>query len=123
MARIVNDQIAFNNCTCYVIDPDKGKSEDNLICFSRGVIGALDNIQDKKCLDLKACSGKRTKNCCTFINIEDHSKDWARQLKKFEELGPIMERCLAKGEGKTTKSFYMCIAREATKYVTGGKNR
>lgn len=119
MGRIVNSKFAFKSCTCYVIDPDKGRTPDNLICFSRGVIGALNNNQDENCLKLRECKSKKSKNCCTYIPVEEHSRDWARQLKKFEELGVIMEHCLAKGEGKTTKSFYRCIARESTKHITG----
>lgn len=102
MGRIVNEREAFSACSCYRINPRKGNEPQNLVCFSRGVIGTLTKVQNEKCNDVEFLATPR--------NLQRH-------FEKFKEMGLVSAPCLTNEQGKDTIEFYECLSKEAKKQI------
>ena len=90
MGRVLEPEEARNTgCTCYAYD-------DELLCFSKGVVGALTDSQE---LDL-----------CKFKYTRYPSESQETQAKKFKEWGEIADVCFEKGV-----DTWGCVEKEARK--------
>jgi hypothetical protein len=114
MGKVVNPDIAFKVCDCY----QTGATEypEDMLCYSRGVLGALNNAQDRACEERhKLVTSKKfddnaqrlvevSKGCKILKNVPDEEKNTYMKggkkfivrdyisrskciLAKFEELG------------------------------------
>ena len=96
MGLIIRKELAeITPCTCYPISRacgDPSKCPEDYICFSKGVIGALDDIQD-----LKLCSD--------YIIVG--SSRLEERADKFKLWGKIADVCLEEDD------FLDCVIREA----------
>ncbi|NIS20257.1 MAG: hypothetical protein GWN12_09840, partial [Thermoplasmata archaeon] len=66
-------------CTCFPIEPEGPETPENLLCFSKGVVGALSDRQDRE--------------LCTERQIGE-SKGLQRRLRTFRKIGAINDVCL-----------------------------
>ena len=105
MAKIVDNKLltkfnaspskpVFDECTCYKIK-DGPNDPKNLLCYTDGCIGALNNEQDERC-----------KNYTIF----PAPPELEINLEKFSRMGKIMHVCMHRS---TIEGFYSCIDLEA----------
>lgn len=89
---IVAEPVQAKNtaCECHKID-------DELICWSKGVIGALSDSQEN--------------SLCTVKNVSSMSKDYQSHIKKFKEMSEISDKCLE----EEVEDTWACVEKEAQK--------
>ena len=96
MGIVVDPVLArTSGCTCYKIGEEE--TPENLMCFSQGIIGTLSDQQDRKFCERKTTKGP--------------TKEFSKHIKKFEQMGKIMDVCAEKKE----EDFPECVKREAEK--------
>lgn len=102
MGRTVNEEAAKSSvCTCYLIDPDKPPTDENLLCHVDGVIGFTNDDQEARFCGAKAVVGE----------MGNYSDGAAEQREKFSKLGEITDICF---ESKV-EDTWECVEREARK--------
>ena len=95
MGIVVSENQAYENCVCYLLDPLREISNDNLRCWSRGVRGAL----------------KKSQHCqCKNFIIKPPTEKLAKNYQRMKENGMLMKSCLSKGV--TLDDFNDCIQNE-----------
>jgi len=100
MAVIVDEELARESpCTCYILDARKGEVPENMMCFSKGMLGALSDEQD-----IEYCKRRETKPASPALK---------RNIRNFRLMGEIMKECL--GTSKTEKGFLSCVEMKAKK--------
>lgn len=98
MATVIDKEEAKESiCTCYLIDPDEGKTAENMMCFTEGMLGTLSDSQDRR-----YCENRTVKNASPALR---------RNYRNFRLIGKIMHKCLA--ESKTEKGFLSCVEMKA----------
>jgi len=98
MATIIDEELAKQSaCTCYKIDARKPDTPENLMCFSRGMLGTLSDDQDAE--------------YCKKKEIKPASPQLKRVYKNFRLIGEIMKECLP--NSKTEKGFLSCVEMKA----------
>ncbi len=81
----------FPRCECYQIKPGSSKDPENLLCYTKGCQGALNDLQDS--------------NCKTRI-IKPSSKNLITNIAKFSQIGKILKVCMPNDD---IDDFYDCI--------------
>jgi len=96
MGILVDEVLARTSpCTCYKIG--EPETPENIMCFSRGIIGTLSDPQDRK--------------YCERKKVKAPTERFSKHIKKFEQMGKIMDVCAEKEE----EDFPSCVEREAKK--------
>jgi len=97
MGRIVDEETAFQKCNCFQLD----SSGDRVFCYSKGIMGMLKKKQNSK---------------CNSIFVKEASKTLKNHQEKFQQLGPVLKKCMKEETDDESQNFYDCLISESEKF-------